>query len=301
MNKARPRWWRELLLVAAVFTVYGLVTSLDWPSRHGAALDNGRAILQAEQSVGLDIELSLNRWLNQHEIIRVIANYEYAYTYVITSFGLLIWLYIRRPETYRWARNSFVLINLLGVSVFAVYPVAPPRLDSDLGFTDTVVDGRTFGSWGTPFLSHANQLGAMPSLHIAWALWVGLVVATFVGRWVGWLAGSVHLLVTLFVIMATANHYWLDAVGGALLAVGSVALARPRLALQAEPDGLAAPEVLFLEAGPATSPPDGGWEALDRDTTAIGRESDFRRVFDALMRARVNEETDGRPSGGGPG
>ena len=105
------------------------------------------------------------------------ANYEYAYTYVLSAFLLLGWLWWRRPDVYRWARTSFVWLNLLGIACFALYPLAPPRLLAGAGFVDTVLRGGTVGSWGSPLVAHANQVAAMPSLHVAWALWVSVVLA----------------------------------------------------------------------------------------------------------------------------
>ncbi|MGV0802828.1 phosphatase PAP2 family protein, partial [Mycolicibacterium elephantis] len=90
---------------------------------------------------------------------------------------LLAWLYLRLPADYRRARDSFILLNLIAIACFAVFPVTPPRLLPGMGYVDTVAQGGTFGSWGTPLVSSANQYAAMPSLHLAWALWVSVVLA----------------------------------------------------------------------------------------------------------------------------
>jgi hypothetical protein len=88
-----------------------------------------------------------------------------------------------------------------------------------------VADG-TWGSWGSPLVSHANQLAAMPSLHIGWALWVSLILATIASGVPAQAVSGLHVVVTLLVIMATANHYLLDAAGGAMVAVACVAAMR---------------------------------------------------------------------------
>lgn len=225
---ARPRWWREVVKGLALFGTYAGVTSLDWPGRFETSLRNSRALYELQRALHLDIELGLNRWLARRRLLRIAANYEYAFTYIVTTFVLLFWLYARRPTTYRWACTSFIKINLAALAVFAVYPLAPPRFIPELGYIDTVVEGRTWGSWGSPWVSQANQIGAMPSLHVAWALWVSLVLASINGSpWMHALS-ALHILVTLLVIMATANHYILDAVAGALLALGCVAWVRRR-------------------------------------------------------------------------
>ena len=218
---------RELVIWLALLAVYVGLTSIDWTGRHQLAVANSRSLYDLERSLNIDIEPALNNWLVSRDVLRVAANYEYALTYLISSFGLIVWLYLRRPATYRWARTSFIVLNVASLICFAVYPVAPPRLVADLGFTDTVVLDRTWGSWGSPLVSHANQLAAMPSLHIGWALWVSVILATIASGWVSQTVSGVHVLLTLLVIMATANHYLIDAFGGALVAVAAVAVTRP--------------------------------------------------------------------------
>jgi hypothetical protein len=220
----RPRLLPELTIGLATFAVYVVVESLGGQGREEAAERNGRALLAAEERLRIPVEVWLNSWLVPHQRLRVLANYEYAFTYLATAFVLLIWLYRHRPEVYRWARSSFILLNLLGLTCFALYPVTPPRLLDPSPFVDTVRTDGTWGSWGSPMIDHANQLAAMPSLHIAWAVWVSVVLACVTSRW--WVQGlsSLHITLTLVVILATANHYLLDAVGGALLVLLTVLL-----------------------------------------------------------------------------
>ncbi|GAA5194754.1 hypothetical protein GCM10023322_59930 [Rugosimonospora acidiphila] len=213
----RPPIWRELIVFLAIFAVYSVVASLDWDSRRAAADRHGRQIYSLERLLHLDIEPALNNWLTPHHLLRIAFNYEYAATYILSALALLVWLYVRRPATYRWARNSFVVLNALALICFGLYPAAPPRLLSNLGFVDTVRSGHTWGSWGSSLVGHANQLAAMPSLHIAWAVWVTVVLAAIIGaHWVQVLS-TFHVLLTALVILATANHYLLDAIGGCLL------------------------------------------------------------------------------------
>jgi diacylglycerol O-acyltransferase len=213
----RPRLLPELTIGLATFALYVVVEGLGGEGRTAAAQQHGRSVLTVEQALHVPVEVWLNAWLVPHARLRVAANYEYAYTYLITAFVLLVWLYKRRPDVYRWARTSFILLNVLALTCFALYPVAPPRLLDPSPFVDTVTVDRTWGSWGSPMIDHANQLAAMPSLHIAWAAWVSVVLACLSSQW--WVQGlsGLHITVTALVIMATANHYLLDAAGGALL------------------------------------------------------------------------------------
>jgi diacylglycerol O-acyltransferase len=208
----RPALLGQLVLGVALFAVYLLVDATGGAGRRAAALRHGRAIFDLERYLHLDVERSLNQWLAHHRLLSTFANYEYASTYILSALALLVWVWVRRPEQWRFARDSFVVLNLLAMATFVLYPTAPPRMLSGHGFVDTVSRGHTVGSWGSGLVDTANQMAAMPSLHIGWALWVSVVLARFtVGlRWQS--LSAFHVLLTLFVVMATANHYLLDAV-----------------------------------------------------------------------------------------
>lgn len=222
---ARSPLWRDIALGLAVFGVY-VAVALDASAegRRDFADSNARALLDVERWLHIDVERSLNQWLGPRRVLTVLANYEYAYTYIISAFLLLAWLYLRLPADYRRARDSFILLNLIAIACFAVFPVTPPRLLPGMGYVDTVAQGGTFGSWGTPLVSSANQYAAMPSLHLAWALWVSVVLARLARGVAVQLLSAIHVAVTVFVIVATANHWVLDAVAAIPLVWVSVVM-----------------------------------------------------------------------------
>lgn len=262
-----PVLWHEVLVGLAVFGVYAAVTTLGGKARHATADAHSRDLFHLEQAAHLDIERPLNTWLGHHDGLMVMANYEYAFTYILSAFLLLGWLYVRQPDVYRWARTSFVILNLLAITCFALYPVTPPRLLPSLGFIDTVTRGHTFGSWGSGAVDHANAIAAMPSLHLGWALWVSVVLGYIAGSLRVQLLSLGHVTVTLFVIMATANHYLLDAVGGTICVMAGIALARIFSRPPSRgPKGtrVAAADVFFLYVESAHSPQQvGGLLILD--------------------------------------
>src|SRR5215813_9066837 len=104
----RPAVWREILIGLITFGCYSVVAGLSTAGREASAERNGRLILHVERSAHIAWEDPLNRWIAPHDVLRVLANYEYAYTYVLSALILLIWLYVRRPDTYRWARTWFL-------------------------------------------------------------------------------------------------------------------------------------------------------------------------------------------------
>ncbi len=248
---SRPRVRVELALGLLVFAYYLVVSTLGGPGREARAIRHAEAVYDVEQGLWLDVEPWFNGALDPHRALVTLANYEYATTYVISALALIIWLLVRRPEQYRAARNSFVLLNVVAITCFALCPTAPPRLVPGQGFVDTVRLGQTWGSWGSPVGDHANQLAAMPSLHFAWAVWVSVVLAWMGHRW--WLQGvsAVHVAATFVVIVATGNHYVLDAVAGFLLALACVAMVgRPQPGTVPVP----APDAFFLHVETPAAP-----------------------------------------------
>ncbi|MCC3316954.1 bifunctional phosphatase PAP2/O-acyltransferase family protein [Nocardia africana] len=211
-NPSRPVLWRDCVVGLAVFGLYLAVDALHTPARRESADRNAHRIVDLEQWLAIDVERPLNRWLESRALLATLANYEYAFTYIISAFALLFWLYFRRRAEYARARDSFLLLNVLAIACFAFFPVTPPRLLPELHFTDTVVDGHTWGSWGSSLVSGANQLAAVPSLHVGWALWVSVVLARVSGGWAVQMLSAFHVGLTTYVIVATANHFILDAV-----------------------------------------------------------------------------------------
>ena len=220
---SRTRWWVEALIVGWLLWVYDAINNFA-PLRLGPALAHGREILSFEGSLGIAPERALDRWLTAHHTLGLLVSDYYDNAHFLVTLGLLGFLWWRRSDIFRPLRNALVLINVLGFVVFWLYPVAPPRMLG--GFTDVVASTGAIGSWHDGALaSQANQLAAMPSLHIAWALWCTVVVWRLSER--AWLRalGAAYPSMTAFAVLATGNHYVLDVLAGALVAAASVVLA----------------------------------------------------------------------------
>jgi hypothetical protein len=218
----RSRWWVELLAIGWLLFLYDAVTNLA-PLRLPVALGNARGVLHAEQVLHIDPELTLDRWLAAHHTLAsVLANY-YDNAHFIVTLSLLGYLWWSRADIYRPLRNVLVLVNVMGFVVFWLLPVAPPRMLD--GFTDVVASTHAFGSWHTGALaSQANQLAAMPSLHMAWAGWCTLALWRITQR--GWVRGFAlaYPCLTALAVLATGNHFVLDILGGLLVLAISVLL-----------------------------------------------------------------------------
>ena len=211
-SHARTRWWIEALTVAWLCWVYDAITNLA-PLRLHTALTHAQDILSVEQSLHIDPEHALDRWLAGHQTLGLLVSDYYDNAHFVVTLGLLGWLWWRRSDIYGLLRNSLVLANVIAFLVFWLFPVAPPRMLP--GFVDVVATTHAIGSWHTGALaSAANQLAAMPSLHIAWAVWCTVVLWRISTRpWVRALA-VIYPFVTAFAVLATGNHYVLDIIGG---------------------------------------------------------------------------------------
>jgi hypothetical protein len=223
-SRRRTRLWVELVVIVWLCWIYDAITNLA-PLRMHAAIAHAEGVLHLEQTLHLDPELALDRWLAGHHTLGLIlANY-YDNAHFVVTLGLLGWLWWRRADIYRPLRNMLVLVNVLGFIVFWRYPVAPPRMLVHQGFSDVVASTHAFGSWHTGSLaSQANQLAAMPSLHIAWAVWCTLALFSISERrWLRALA-VLYPCLTAFAVLATGNHFVLDIVGGLLVAAVAAAL-----------------------------------------------------------------------------
>jgi hypothetical protein len=222
----RTRLWVETLVIAWLCWVYDAINNLA-PLRLHAALAHGWGVLHLERSLGLDPELALNRWLTHHHTVGLLLSDYYDNAHFIVTLGLLGWLWYRRADIYRPLRNTLVAINVIGLAVFWLYPTAPPRLLPGSGFNDVVAATHALGGWHTgPLATVANQFAALPSLHMAWAVWCSLVMWSMSSRlWVRCLA-IVYPCITCLAVLATGNHYLFDVLAGVATTCLAVVLVR---------------------------------------------------------------------------
>jgi hypothetical protein len=223
---ARPLWWVEILLLAALYGVYSLVRNSvgDVVVR---AYANGREILALEDGWGLAVERWLNGWVHSTDVVADAVALHYATLHFLVTPAVLAWLFVRRPGHYRAVSGVLMVTTALALIGFYRLPTAPPRLLSDEGFVDVMSQTSEWGWWpasGSPGSDAiSNQFAAMPSLHCAWATWCGVVLALLARRaWVRVLA-VVYPFSTFFVVLGSGNHYLLDVVAGvAVLGLGAV-------------------------------------------------------------------------------
>jgi PAP2 superfamily protein len=222
-------WRRQLALFGAAYVVYNLARWI-FAGDLAPALEHARWIVELERATGVAVEGSVQQALDSGAASWVLSNVYLAAQFVVVP-GALIWLYRRSPDVYRSLRNTLLATWLIAVPIFALFPVAPPRL-ADMGIVDTVSEQAGVALTGRSTIFY-NQLAAVPSLHVGFAVAVGVAFAVVLRwRWAKALALLWGPLVSLSVI-ATGNHYFFDIAAG--LAVTALGFAAGRLPIRLSP------------------------------------------------------------------
>ncbi|MEH0422699.1 phosphatase PAP2 family protein [Streptomyces sp. B21-083] len=222
----RPRLWFEILLIAVSYWTYSMIRNAV-PEQKAEALRNADWLWKIEHTLGIAVEESVNHAINSVTWLIVGMNYYYATLHFVVTLGVLVWLYRSHPGRYAATRLTLFATTVVALLGYYLYPLAPPRLMNGGHFVDTVMVHHTWGSMASGDLKHmSNQYAAMPSMHIGWSTWCGLTIFALASvPWVRVL-GLLYPVATLLVIVATANHFWLDAVGGLMCLAFGFTVAR---------------------------------------------------------------------------
>jgi hypothetical protein len=212
------RWWRELAIIAAF---YGLYTGAR--DVHGSNVDatrqattNAHRIIHLERSLHLFHEQAVQQTVIHHTLLMRCWDAFYDSAHFIAVAGVLVYLFLRMPDRYRVWRNTLAICTALALLGFAVFPLLPPRLlGAPYHFVDSVdTIGGLFTLRNDTVADLSNLYAAMPSLHTAWSTWCALALMPAVRRRALRPLLLVYPLITVYCIVITANHYFLDAVGG---------------------------------------------------------------------------------------
>ncbi|KMS71480.1 membrane protein [Streptomyces viridochromogenes] len=219
--RTRLRWWTELPLILLVYACYSAGRLLA-RGDVSHAVDHGLAILDIEKALYLNAEHPLNRLFTREPWLGIPADFWYASLHYLVTPALLVWIFRSRTVHYRAARTWLMTSTFIGLIGFTLLPTCPPRLLAEgYGFVDTMAQYSSYGWWGGAASAPkgmggmTNQYAAMPSLHVGWALWCGVMLWRYGGTRLTKVAAVAYPLITTIVVMGTANHYFLDAAAGA--------------------------------------------------------------------------------------
>jgi hypothetical protein len=229
-------------VVVAVFAVYQH-TAHYAHSFTGGAQERAEWLWEFEQRLHLPSELMIQQWVLPYPLVVKAMNAYYSGLHLTSMTAFIVWMWWRHKTYYALACATVAGTTLACVAIQHI-PLAPPRLMPSLGFVDT---GLAFGQsvYGPNGTGIAAQLAAMPSIHVAWAgIIAAFGVAVSTSRW-RWLL-VLHFVLTSLVVVATANHWWLDGVAGLAIAAVVFAVAwrllPPRRNVEVEADPVVQPE-----------------------------------------------------------
>lgn len=258
----RLHWWKEALIVVAFYLVYSWIRNRFGSNQIAAdgvpeaAFHNAEDIIRFERALGLFHEESLQEvFLAQTWFIQF-WNVYYGTAHFFVTLAVFILLFFKRADVFPQWRNTLAAMTALAILGFAFFPLMPPRLldqpcptgdnlefggaciaselrsgkektftgDNGFGFVDTLsVYGGPWRFDSDEVASISNQYAAMPSLHIGWSTWCALAVWPLLRRRWTKVAVLLYPAATLFCIIITANHFWLDGIGGLIVfAVGAL-------------------------------------------------------------------------------
>jgi hypothetical protein len=218
-------WWIEIVAVLTYYFVYSYVRNADVANHESSARRNALELIGWQKDLGINHELAIHKWALHYEPLIVTANYFYGSLHFVVTIGVAVFLFRSFPDDYpRW-RNTLAIATAIALIGFRFWPLMPPRLlPRSYGFIDTLARYPTFWSFNSGTMKKiSNQFAAMPSVHCCWALWCACALYPRVKHWWAKSLAVLYPVLTVTVIVVTANHYLLDAVGGfAILGFGYV-------------------------------------------------------------------------------
>jgi hypothetical protein len=219
-------WWKEVLFALGFYLVYSGIRNATEGGKV-EAYHHARDIIHWERMLFIYHEQSIQQWALHFKPFITSANYFYGSLHFIVTIGTIVFLYRKWSDDYPLWRNTLAIATGLALIGFITFPLMPPRLLSEFGYhgyVDTLAKYPTFWSFDSGGVSKiSNQFAAMPSVHCCWAGWCACVLALHVRRTWAKVLAVAYPFFTVTVIVVTANHYILDAVGGfAALGIGYI-------------------------------------------------------------------------------
>ena len=215
-------WWGEIALALGFYFVYSAIRNAKFGNTHDA-FRNARSLIDVQRFLGIYHEEWIQDLALHFKPLIIGANYFYGSLHFVVTIGVMVYLFARWSDDYPMWRNTLAITTAIALIGFTFVPLMPPRLLPDhYGYVDTLARYPTFWSFNSGAVNKiSNQYAAMPSVHCAWALWCACVlVPRLKHRWAKTLA-VLYPITTIFVVVITGNHYFLDAVGGfAVLGLG---------------------------------------------------------------------------------
>jgi hypothetical protein len=229
IGKKLPQGWgdlgRQIGLLILVDFAYETVRGLA-DGQRAIAFANGQRIIDAEQATHTFFEPGFQSFFVKFDWVIDAANQVYMNSQFAVVLAFFFWLYMFRNDSFYFVRNMFMVSMGLALIGYTLYPAAPPRLYSQYGFIDTINDFSNVNHDSALVKVFINPYAAVPSMHCAFALMVGLSAAKLSRHWYTRALWTMWPALVIWVVIVTGNHYWLDAALGAMVAAFAALTAR---------------------------------------------------------------------------
>ncbi len=182
------------------------------------AFVNGAWVIDVEKATGTFFEPGLQAALLGERWLVDAANFAYMNSHFVVTTAFLVWLYLFRNSSFYFVRNMFMVAMALALVGYALVPTAPPRLFEQYGFVDTITDFSQVNHDSGLVKLFINPYAAIPSMHVAFSLMIGISGAMIAQHAITRVLWCTYPVLVFFVVVVTANHFWLDAAAGALVA-----------------------------------------------------------------------------------
>jgi PAP2 superfamily len=216
-----PKGWRDFVLQLFLFTLVDIAYELTRGLSEGSVLpafSHARDVVSLERSLGVFTELDVQHWALQRHWALDIADFTYFHAHFVITVCFMFWLYLRRNNHYYFIRNAIFVADGIALIGFTIFPTAPPRMLTDLGFTDTLDRYSSISNYSGPVAALANPFAAVPSIHTCYSLIIGVTCFFLVRHRALGLTWLFYPVLIVFSIVATGNHFWTDAFLGGCLA-----------------------------------------------------------------------------------
>ena len=224
---------RQVLLFAAAYYAYRIVRgAVD--GKASSAFEHARNLISIERATGTFVEPSVQTWTEGKAVLIDFASWMYINSHFVVTIAALVFIYLFHNSSFYFVRNMFMVAMFLALVGYIVYPTAPPRFFHEWGFADSVSDFTGLGTDGGKAGALFNPYAAVPSMHVAFALMLGIPLSRLVKHRISKVLWRLYPLLVTWVVVATGNHFWLDAFLGALTAAVSAYVAQ-RLFARARP------------------------------------------------------------------
>ncbi len=233
-TRVLPRGWtdviRQIALFAAAYCGYQVVRGLVSVAGGYKPFGDATKIINLERTLHVFVEPSIQSWARNKHLLMEVANWTYLNSHYVVTLGALAFIYLRRNDSFYFVRNMFMIAMAIALVGYVLYPTAPPRLLPEWGFTDSIQQMTGITVEKGPGSAFLNAYAAVPSMHVCFALMIGLPMARLVDRWWVKLLWRLYPLLITFAVVATGNHFFIDVFLGGVTGLAAALIADRLLA-----------------------------------------------------------------------